>query len=116
MALSRSPRRPAYASLGAFLFAMGVGSAPLDPALAQRDSAAPSPDSTGVAGQVVDRHSHEPIHAGQVVVLGTPVTAATDSSGRFALSALTPGTYALEVHAVGYCRVSWRAPIADRSQ
>ena len=114
MALSRSPRRPAYASLGAFLFVMGVGSAPLDPALAQRDSAAPSPDSTGVAGQVVDRHSHEPIHAGQVVVLGTPVTATTDSSGRFALSALTPGTYALEVHAVGYTPVTWLATIEAR--
>jgi len=114
LALSRSPRRPTYASLGAFLFLIGVGSAPLDPALAQRDSVAPNPDSTGVAGQVVDRHTHDPIHAGQVVVLGTHVTVTTDSSGRFALPALTPGSYAIEVHAVGYAPVTWLATIEAR--
>jgi len=106
MALSRS--------LGAFVLLIGLGSASFDPAPAQRDSGAASPDSTGVAGQLVDRHTHEPIRAGQVLVLGTPGTATTDSSGRFALSALTPGMYALEIHAVGYTPVTWLATIEAR--
>ena len=101
-------------SLGALVLLVGLGSAPFDPAPAQRDNGAASPDSTGLAGQVVDRHTREPIRAGQVMVIGTPVTATTDSSGRFALSALTPGTYALEVHAVGYTPVTWLATIEAR--
>src|SRR5207253_8544524 len=101
-------------SLGALVLLVGLGSAPFDPAPAQRDNGAASPDSTGVAGQLVDRHTHEPIRAGQVLVLGTPGTATTDSSGRFALSALTPGMYALEIHAVGYTPVTWLATIEAR--
>src|SRR5207237_232966 len=101
-------------SLSAFVLLIGLGSAPFDPAPAQRDNGAASPDSTGLAGQVVDRHTREPIRAGQVMVIGTPVTATTDSTGRFALSALTPGTYALEVHAVGYTPVTWLATIEAR--
>src|SRR5207302_10804617 len=99
-------------SLSAFVLLIGLASAPFDPAPAQRDNGAASPDSTGLAGQVVDRHTREPIRAGQVMVIGTPVTATTDSSGRLALSALTPGTYALEVHALRYTPVTWLATTA----
>src|SRR5207253_2325772 len=41
-------------SLGAFVLLIGLGSALFDPAPAQRDSGAASPDSTGVAGQLVE--------------------------------------------------------------
>ena len=98
---------PAYASLGALLFVVGLGSSPLDPALAQRDRGSPSPDSTNVLGQLIDRHTRQPIHGGEALIVGTRVTATTDSSGQFALSKLRPGTYALEVHAVGYTPVTW---------
>ena len=98
---------PAYASLGALLFVVGLGSSPLDPALAQRDRGSPSPDSTNVLGQLIDRHTRQPIHGGEALIVGTRVTATTDSSGQFALPKLRPGTYALEVHAVGYTPVTW---------
>src|SRR2546430_3871729 len=94
-------------SLGAFMWLMGLGSSPLAPALAQRDRASPSPDSTNVLGQLIDRHTRQPIHGGEALIVGTRVTATTDSSGQFALSMLRPGAYALEVHAGGYAPLTW---------
>src|SRR5207253_7609248 len=105
--------KPMALSRGALLLLLGLGCAPLYPALAQRDSSA-TPDSTSLVGQVVDRHSHEPIHGGQVVVVGTRMIATTDSSGHFVLSPVTPGTYALEVRAVGYTPVTWLATTEAR--
>src|SRR5947208_419006 len=93
---------PAYASLGALLFVVGLGSSPLDPALAQRDRGSPSPDSTNVLGQLIDRHTRQPIHGGEALIVGTRVTATTDSSGQFGLSMLDPGRYALASLGVGY--------------
>jgi len=48
-------------SLSAFVLLIGLGSAPFDPAPAQRDNGAASPDCTGLAGQVVDRHTRAPV-------------------------------------------------------
>src|SRR5947208_1243776 len=89
-------------SLGAFMLLMGLGSSPLAPALAQRDRASPSPDSTNVLGQLIDRHTRQPIHGGEALIVGTRVTATTDSSGQFGLSMLDPGRYALASLGVGY--------------
>lgn len=99
MALSRSLRP--------FVLLIGLGTAPFDPCLAQGDSSAPRPDSTSLLGQVVDRHTHQPIRSGDVAVIGTNITTTTDSTGRFAITRLRPGDYGLQVRAVGYTPVTW---------
>src|SRR5438132_8307366 len=53
-------------------------------------------DSAAITGQIVASETRAPIKGATVQVMGTHLTATTDSSGRFALPGLAPGPVMLE--------------------
>ena len=63
--------------------------------------------SGGISGQVVNQQSRSPVSGASVNLIGTPQHTATDSAGRFNQTSLGPGTYILEVRAIGYGVTSW---------
>src|SRR2546427_4870924 len=65
----------------------------------------------GIVGRIVDLQSKSPIRDAHVALLGTPLHAATDSSGRFAVDSLRGGTYVLQARATGYDVTSWDIPL-----
>ena len=60
-----------------------------------------------ISGQVVDLASRTPVGGAVVMFLGTKYQAETDSVGRFSQGELGPGTYVLQVRAIGYGTGSW---------
>lgn len=75
-------------------------------------AAAPAPHG-GISGQVVNQQSRFPVSGASVNLIGTRLRTATDSAGRFSQSSLGPGTYILEVRAIGYGVTSWVLRLAD---
>src|SRR5437899_1274838 len=67
----------------------------------------------GIMGRIVDLQSRSPIRDAHIALLGTPLRAATDSSGRFAVDSLRSGTYVLQARAIGYEVTSWVIPLHD---
>jgi outer membrane receptor for ferrienterochelin and colicin len=63
-------------------------------------TAAQQPGS--LKGTVADRHTKEGLAGATVRVIGTTLGASTDTEGRFVLTAVPPGLYALEVRLLGY--------------
>lgn len=59
-------------------------------------------DRGGIVGHVTDQASRAPISLARVVLLGTRHDTASDSTGRFVHQDLAPGTYLLQVRALGY--------------
>ena len=59
-------------------------------------------DSGRIVGTVVDARSEAPQPGIIVVVVGTLYAAVTDAEGRFTLGPMPPGSYAVEVNALGY--------------
>ena len=57
-----------------------------------------------IKGNVLDAATHQPIALANVLVPGTTVGAATDLEGVFLIRNLPPGTYSLQVSAVGYMK------------
>ncbi|MFZ5515653.1 MAG: TonB-dependent receptor [Candidatus Zhuqueibacterota bacterium] len=55
-----------------------------------------------IAGTVVDKESREPLIGTNIIIVGTPMGAATDMSGNFFINNIPPGTYRLEVRMMGY--------------
>ena len=72
-----------------------------------------SPLRGRISGQVVDLASRAPVGGAVVLFLGTSHQTATDSSGRFSQAALGPGTYVLQVRAIGYGTGSWVLRLRD---
>jgi len=71
-----------------------------------------------LGGQVISQPTQAPIASATVDLkpaAGPDSTlrrsATTDSSGRFLFSALEPGTYLLEIHAIGFAEGTWRLRI-----
>src|SRR2546428_1299751 len=93
--------------------AWGARLAARDAAPAQQVSAA-GPNSSAILGRLVARDSHEPIRRARVALRDTEVTTTTDSSGRFTFCGLAPGTYTLEIRAVGYAPATWPMVLAPR--
>ncbi len=55
-----------------------------------------------VEGRVFDAESQSPLARAEVVLVGLDPRATTDREGRFVLSEIPPGIYALRVSRVGY--------------
>jgi hypothetical protein len=104
--------RPARLAVAACLFLYYVGHA-APSAAAQHDSVA-GPDSSAILGQLTARPTHEPVRGAQVAIVGSQLTTTSDSAGHFAFAGLRPGTYLLEIRAVGHASASWRVPLKAR--
>jgi len=55
-----------------------------------------------VTGTVLAEYDAQPVAGVNVVVVGTLYAAVTDAEGQFMLGPMPPGTYAVEVNALGY--------------
>jgi hypothetical protein len=89
---------------------VGLGAAVASPLPAQSRTPVPS---GGIIGRVIDQQSQLPLGRATVSLLGTPLQTATDSGGRFTQAGLGPGTYLLEVRAIGYGVSSWILKLKD---
>jgi hypothetical protein len=93
------------------MLVVALGRPALNPAQAAQTSPA-GPDSSAVAGRLIERHGRQPIRRAHVAVMGTSVAATTDSSGAFALRGLAPGPCVIEIRAVGYAPATWHLTLA----
>jgi iron complex outermembrane receptor protein len=80
---------------------------------AMSGQAASSAPQGSISGQVIDLASRAPIGGASILFLGTKHQTATDSGGRFSQGQLGPGTYVLQVRAIGYGTGSWVVPLGD---
>ena len=87
---------------------LGAGSLPSLPAQSTGLVA-----SGGIIGRVIDQQSQLPLGGATVSLLGLQRQTSTDSSGRFTQAGLGPGTYLLEVRAIGYGVTSWLLRLKD---
>ena len=55
-----------------------------------------------ITGTVEEARTGEPLEGVTVVVVGTLFAAVTETEGRFAIGPMPPGTYAVEVNALGF--------------
>ena len=55
-----------------------------------------------ISGTVIHSETREPVVAANVVIVGTPLGAATDSEGRFRINRVPAGQYTLKITALGY--------------
>ncbi|MBM3327047.1 MAG: TonB-dependent receptor [Calditrichaeota bacterium] len=60
------------------------------------------PNTGSIRGLALNRTTREPIYNVNVVLFGSDKGAASDSSGRFLIAGLKPGTWTLQVSALGY--------------
>lgn len=76
------------------------------------------PESDHVAGRVIDAANDSGIASAKMKVLQTTLIAEveTDLDGNFALSALPPGTFALEISAPGYETLTHKVIIPHRGE
>lgn len=71
------------------------------------------PPRGSISGLVIDQTSRAPVAGALVTFLGTKHQTATDSAGHFSQGELGPGTYVLQVRAIGYGTGSWVLPLGD---
>ena len=55
-----------------------------------------------IAGTVTDEQSGEPLHGGQILIVGTEMGAATDDQGKYYILNIPPGKYTVKVTFMGY--------------
>lgn len=67
----------------------------------------------GIVGHVTDQVTHAPIGLARVVLLGTRHETSSDSTGSFAHHDLKPGTYLLQVRALGYSVTTSPVEVSD---
>lgn len=89
---------------------VGLGAASLPSLPAQSTGIAAS---GGIIGRVIDQQTQLPLGGATVSLLGLQRQTSTDSSGRFTQAGLGPGTYLLEVRAIGYGVTSWLLRLND---
>src|SRR5512135_1194109 len=61
-----------------------------------------------IAGRVREAAANRPVAAARVEVLGTGLTAETDTAGAFRVAPVRAGTYVVEIRAVGYAMARFR--------
>ena len=66
----------------------------------------PRPTDAHLFGHVVDKATHDHLPYVSVVVVGTTIGVVTDATGHYLIKNMTPGTYTIEVSAVGYVSAS----------
>ncbi|HID93813.1 MAG TPA: TonB-dependent receptor [bacterium (Candidatus Stahlbacteria)] len=59
-----------------------------------------------IAGVVTDEETGKPLPAANVIVIGTPLGAAADQSGRYVILNVPPGTYSVKASMMGYAPVT----------
>jgi len=69
--------------------------------------------TAGIAGQLLDRASRQPLEGAAVTVLGTPLSLRSNSAGQFTGSGLRAGVYVVQVRALGYTPGSWVVELAE---
>jgi TonB-linked SusC/RagA family outer membrane protein len=94
---------PVLRALGAAFVAALVG-VPLVgvPVAAQQPAAQPPAARGRVAGAVTDSLGGRPLAAVQVTLAGTRLGAVTDSTGRYTITNVPPGTYTVEARRLGF--------------
>jgi len=70
--------------------------------------------TAGIAGRLLDRASRQPLEGAAINVLGTPVNLRSSPAGEFTHAGLKPGTYVMQVRALGYTPGSWVIELAER--
>jgi len=60
-----------------------------------------------ILGRLIDRQSRAAVGGARITLLGSRTSFASDSEGRFLQDSLLPGTYVMQVRAVGYAKRSW---------
>jgi Carboxypeptidase regulatory-like domain len=73
-----------------------------------------STGTAGITGRLLDRTSREPLQGAAIYVLGTPVSLRSSATGEFTHTGLKPGTYVMQVRALGYAPGSWVIELAER--
>jgi len=76
--------------------------------------AAGAQGTAGIAGQLLDRTSRQPLEGASISVLGTPALLRSNAAGQFRRTGLKAGVYVVQVHALGYAAGSWVVDLADR--
>jgi len=69
-----------------------------------------------IAGTARDAATSAPLARATVTVVGTRLSAETDAEGRYALTGVPPGTYALRVRLLGYVPGAGTAVVQDGQQ
>jgi hypothetical protein len=93
-----------YHLIRALVSAAGLGVGLIGVGLA-RPVAGQQPSAT-LVGHAVDRKSQAPIRNARAALLGARRTATSDDQGRFAHDSLPPGSYVVQVRALGYAATS----------
>ena len=70
--------------------------------------------TAGISGRLVDHASRQPLEGAAISVLGTPVSLRSSPNGQFTHAGLKPGTYVMQVRALGYAPGSWVIELAER--
>ena len=55
-----------------------------------------------IAGRILDKTSGEPLIGANVMVVGTPLGAATDTEGNYYILQVSPGSYDVKFTMIGY--------------
>lgn len=76
--------------------------------------AARAQGTAGFSGRLLDRASRQPLEGAAINVLGTPVNLRSSPSGEFTHIGLRPGTYVMQVRALGYAPGTWIIELAER--
>jgi len=70
--------------------------------------------TAGITGRLLDRASRQPLEGAAINVLGTPLNLRSSPTGEFTRAGLKPGTYVMQVRALGYTPGSWVIELAER--
>src|SRR5256885_9952820 len=88
------------------LLIVAIAGAPV-PAEGQRDSSASQ--VAAIAGTVSDAATHEPLADVRIQLEGTKLGALSGIDGRYRLTAVRPGAYALSARRLGYVKATQRS-------